>query len=775
MKRLLLRLQFVSEGQIKSIEQRQGQSKLIAALAEQGDLDEDAVLEKVAKDLSLRLIDLRAADVLKKLKTSPLVNKLDAALALKHRCLLVEENKGQIVVAMADPLDTEALSTLEFSLECRIQAAMAKESDIIFALDRLAGARVLEEAVDDPAMSLAGAHENDTARTDVDDSVESMKDGSESAPVVRLVHRFLSDGLEQGASDIHLEPSEDSLEVRFRIDGVLTAYTTVPKRLQSYVLTRLKILSGMDITIKRRPQDGRFSISSAQATAGDVRVSSVPTPYGEKMVLRLLRADYGNLTFDSLGVTGTVLSGLLEVLASRDRMVVVTGPTGSGKSTTLYASIHHLRNSANNIITVEDPIEYRVEGVTQIQIDQKAGMSFASGLRSILRQDPDIIMVGEIRDLETAQIGFQAAQTGHLVLSTLHTNTAATAVVRLVDLGIEPFIISASLGAVLAQRLIRRVCPSCARELSAEEARLLQEEYGAAPDKARIGLGCRECEHTGYRGRVGVYSLLVVNQDIRDLIRERASEKEIEQAATKHGMQSLFKAACGLVEQGTTTIEEVERVIGKSDEVNLGGKEDTQRQATGITHKGIEQRRDSIDSVDDLLGSFISGVEEALVKPVADPAKQPRVLQPNIDELEASASVAALAEVQRSSGLFGAERKKVLLVDDDEGVRVVVSRSLRKANFEICEAENGYDALQKLNDFTPDVVVSDLVMPKLDGEEFIVRLRQDERTKAIPILVLSGSDSEANEIKLLNAGATDFVSKTASPAVLIARINRILG
>ncbi|HQH28588.1 MAG TPA: ATPase, T2SS/T4P/T4SS family, partial [Oligoflexia bacterium] len=404
-------------------------------------------------------------------------------------------------------------------------------------------------------------------------------------------------------------------------------------------------------------------------------------------------------------------------------------------------------------------------GITQMQVDQKSGMTFASGLRSILRQDPDIIMVGEIRDAETAQIGFQAAQTGHLVLTTLHTNSAASAVVRLLDLGIEPYIISASLGAVLAQRLVRRLCSFCCRELSEAEAAALSRNCGIAGPNLRAAVGCPQCENTGYGGRIGLYSLLVINAEMRELIRQGASEAQLEENGNRYGLLELTDSGRKLVEQGVTTIEEMERVLGKTVSP---GKTAAETNISPPAATGGE-----VSTMDELLGSFISGVEGVLEhEPLRQKPGEVSCAPGAADGDETS--VTELARTYRLGASPAAARQRVLLVDDDDGVRFVIARALSKAGYEVCEAVDGIDALEKLESFAPNIIVSDLLMPRLDGEEFALRLRVLDKTRSIPLIVLSASDSDANEIRLLQSGASDFVSKASSPAVLIARIQKLL-
>jgi type II secretory ATPase GspE/PulE/Tfp pilus assembly ATPase PilB-like protein len=748
LQKVLQRLEIAAPERIAQLRASSSDKKIIAALAAAGDADEEQILQRLCADLGLERADLRSLKSLEKLRQAGLAANVDGRFLLEHRCLPLKREESYVTVVLADPLDLETIARLEYALGAKVRVTIARESEILQAVNRLLGIQQAENADFEATSSSVSAAKEVDLDADFDAQGTSEEAGSAAAPVVRFVNQILADAAQSKASDIHLEPNSNSLEVRYRIDGVMTPQLSVPKRLQSYVTTRLKILSGMDITEKRRPQDGRFRMKTADGTAIDVRASTVPTATGEKVVLRVLRSEISELNLAALQMNAETESRFRDALKFRDRIVLVCGPTGSGKTTTLYSALNELKQGHSNIITVEDPVEIRLEGTTQIQIDAKVGMTFASGLRSILRQDPDIILVGEIRDLETAEIAFQAAQTGHFVLSTLHTNSAASTVIRLLDLGLESFIIASSLGAILAQRLLRRLCPECARPLNAEEAS--GTPFGIDPLQLRKAVGCERCEHSGYRGRVAAYSLLTVNSAIRDLIRIRASEEKIRQTAKSYGMKDLFEAGLELASQGITTLEEIERVIGFSEALDV--------------------------SPSPSVAPVLSGPAFS-PPPVVEETPRSR-LQTDVDLIRQTekGSIESLAQHYRlqAGNEKKSERKKILLIDDDEGVRAVVSRILKKADFEVCEAANGYEALDHIPSFLPDIIVSDLVMPGLSGRDLIAELRRDPASCKIPIVVLTGSDDEENEIDLLTLGANDFVSKAASPALVIARLKRLL-
>ncbi len=407
--------------------------------------------------------------------------------------------------------------------------------------------------LDHLAASIAGAQE--------------ILESDEHAPVIRLVNGLLSRAVQMGASDIHVEPFENRLRIRFRIDGVLRTVLEPHLALAPLLAARIKVMARLDIAEKRLPQDGRISILIAGRPV-DVRVSTIPAAMGERLVLRLLDKQEGQLDLAQLGMEGSVLEGFLSLLSRADGIVLVTGPTGSGKTTTLYAALSRLNEQSRNIMTVEDPIEYHLEGIGQSQVNLKTGMTYARGLRAILRQDPDVVMVGEIRDIETAEIAVQASLTGHLVFSTLHTSTAVGALTRLRDMGVEPYLLSSSLAGVLAQRLVRRLCPQCRKERpikTVEAASLAELLPGAAVDTVWEGEGCDACDGQGYRGRIGIFELLLLDETLREMVHKGASEHLI--SASGKSRTTIYEAGLDKVVRGETSLVELLRVLGGRSEV----------------------------------------------------------------------------------------------------------------------------------------------------------------------------------------------------------------
>lgn len=487
---------------------------------------------------------------------STLVARVPIAFARQRGCLpLREQESGAIRVALADPRALDVAADLRALFGRPVEPLVVPASSILAAIN----------AAYDEAQGSAEAVMGDIETETLDDVAHDLEeprdllDADDEAPIIRLVNSLLFQALKDRASDIHIEPFERELAIRFRIDGILYDILKPPRRYHPTTVARIKILAGLDIAEKRLPQDGRFRFRAAGRDV-DVRVSTVPTQFGERVVLRLLDRAGGMLTLEQLGLGGETLAAIEELIEASHGILLVTGPTGSGKTTTLYAALSRLNAATRNIITIEDPIEYQLGGVGQIQVNPKIDLTFASGLRSILRQDPDVVMVGEIRDGETAEIAIQSALTGHLVFSTLHTNDSFGAITRLIDMGIEPFLVSSSVVGVMAQRLVRRLCPEC-REPGAVDAKA-RAELGLPEDATvwRAGPGCEACKGSGYQGRTGIHELLVLDDDYRQLIMDRADASALRRLATSRGVRLLREDGAARILDGTTSAEEVLRV-----------------------------------------------------------------------------------------------------------------------------------------------------------------------------------------------------------------------
>jgi general secretion pathway protein E len=492
-----------------------------------------------------------------------LMRQVPLAFARQHKLVPIRLDEDAVLVAVHDPLDIQPIDDVSALLKAPVEPVLCPEREIIGALNRLYD--------HDPQTATKFIQDLDDAEINHLVSLEpqDILDQDSEAPIIQLVNLILSQAVQDRASDIHIEPFERSLKVRYRIDGVLHEVLSPHKRLQAAVTSRLKIMADLNIAEKRLPQDGRIAIRVRNKDV-DIRVSVLPTAFGERIVLRLLDKSDSLISLDDIGFTSAVSSLYARLIRRSHGIILVTGPTGSGKTTTLYATLQRINSPEVNIITVEDPIEYQLDGIGQIQVNARIDLTFANGLRSILRQDPDIIMVGEIRDRETAEIAIQSSLTGHLVFSTLHTNDSASAVTRLLDMGVEPFLISSSVLAMMAQRLVRVLCQHCKEpdEVNLEalkEIGINQELLEAHGGQIYRGRGCEACRSTGYRGRMGIYELLPIDDPIRTLIMQQANAQKIKAAAMERSLKTLLQDGALKVMQGLTTVDELLRVTQESD------------------------------------------------------------------------------------------------------------------------------------------------------------------------------------------------------------------
>ena len=530
-------------------ERRASNRSLGRVLVAQGAVTEKDLVAALATQIGMEFVDLDDFQVDPRAATMVGDN-----IVRRHTVLPVAFADGKLVVAMSDPSNVVAMDDLRTITKMDIKPVVATKDDVLAAIDRYSTmSGDIEAMADDIAGDDGG-----------DEDLDQLTSVTEDAPIVKFVNLLVSQAVTDGASDIHIEPTERDLRVRYRIDGVLHEVMRSPKSIQSGVVSRLKIMADVDIAERRVPQDGRFSVNTG-GKAVDLRFSTLPTVYGEKIVMRILDKSSILMTLDDLGFLDHNLKMFEESYTKPYGMILVTGPTGSGKSTTLYATLNVVNREGVNIVTTEDPVEYRLPGVNQVQVNNKVGLTFASALRSILRQDPDVVLVGEMRDRETAHIGIEAALTGHLVLSTLHTNNAPSAVTRLTEMGIEPFLVGSAVDCVLAQRLARKVCAKCA-EMVRPEAYMLKEA-GFSDDivderpEIPSAVGCSACSNTGYRGRLAVHEVMSVTEEIERMTVARASSEDIGRTAVEQGMRTLREDGLAKVLLGRTTIEEIGRVV----------------------------------------------------------------------------------------------------------------------------------------------------------------------------------------------------------------------
>lgn len=547
--------------------QKETKERLGAALISAGIITEAELIEALRLQLGIEYIDLSKTTI--PISMAQVVPK---NIAKQFQVVPVRMERDELYLAMSDPMNFYAIEEVKKAVRKKIVPMIATAEGVEHAILVLYGNEGAARAIE--AMKREAPTEEDNGE-EAQFTGNILNDNINDAPTIRLVNSIIERAILERASDIHIEPKEKELQVRMRIDGVLRKILTIPKNLQNSVISRLKIMSGMDVAERRVPQDGRFNVKNKKREF-DLRVNSLPTVYGEKIVARLLDKRAGYLTPDSIGLMGDNLKKYQRAIHCTSGVILIAGPTGSGKSSTMNTMISQLNTEEVNVVTLEDPVEYNIDGVNQVQINEKTGMDFANGLRAILRQDPDIIAVGEIRDGETAQISMRAAITGHVVLSTIHTNDAVGTIERLEDIGVEPYLIATALRAVISQRLVRRICPKCKKSYEAtdEEVRRL----GLSTEHKHIfyrGEGCADCFNTGYRGRIGVFEILEITPEIRPLISQQAGRPVIEQelASAHSEFKTLRENAIQLVEEGITTTEEVQRVIYETGDMKKAEEE----------------------------------------------------------------------------------------------------------------------------------------------------------------------------------------------------------
>jgi len=517
-------------------------------------LTDEQLAQAMGKQWGYRYLNLAEARI-----DPDAVKLVPHSLALRLRVIPVTWERGRLVLAMTDPLNVIAVDDVRLIAGQEVEPVITTEEALMAAINH-------HYQVEAPAEALAREGGSDFAEITEDEvSLELLKTLVEDAPVVRLLNTIIEEGVRESASDIHIEQQRTGLLVRYRVDGVLHDVMKPPRDVRAALISRAKIMADLDIAERRRPQDGRIHFKTSGRTV-DLRVSTLPTVFGEKVVMRILDQSTPLIGLNRLGFHSDTLRQWEQAISTPYGMILVTGPTGSGKTTTLYATLGTINSLEKNIVTVEDPVEYQLPRINQVQVNIKAGLTFANSLRSILRQDPDIVMVGEMRDRETAEIGVQAALTGHLVLTTLHTNDAASAVTRLIDMGVEPFLVSSSVIAILAQRLARQICPHCKSAYTPPPDALkrlgLEQEQAVSLFR---GQGCEECRFTGYKGRIGVFELLMLSDGVRDLIVRRAPSTEIKSLAVREGMQTLRDDGLEKVLSGVSTIDEILRVVYVAD------------------------------------------------------------------------------------------------------------------------------------------------------------------------------------------------------------------
>ena len=766
---------------------------LLDAILGSGRYSEEQIGEAVAAYARLPFVKLASTTIDSEITALVPEKVARGALAMPLR---IEEESGSalatgrrqiLVVALADPFDLSALQEVEFSTNCTVRPVVATRTEILDAIGRFyAPEHWLSEFLhnvepDERFQVLSG---ND----DLD--VTAMKGrGDKGAPAVKLVNFVIQQGIREAASDIHIEPTLNHLLVRARVQGILKELLHAPKWLHDPLVSRLKILAKLDITERRIPQDGRVKVAFESRDV-DLRISTLPTHFGEKVVMRILGSGQAVPPMDMLGLDAHELEVLHRAADQPQGLVLVTGPTGSGKTTTLYSVLNEIRNTTVNIVTVEDPIEFQLGGINQVQVNIKAGLTFATALRSILRQDPDVVMVGEVRDLETAEIAFHAAMTGHLVLSTLHTNGTIATVARLLDLGVDPFLISSTVNLIVAQRLLRRVCEHCSQEYLPSPGLLARLQLHQASFPFVRGIGCDHCVRTGYSGRIGVYELLRITPKLKQAINSKSSEGELRKAALAAGTVMLVDAALAKVKRGITTVEEIVRVIQL--------QEDDSRRCPSCAQ---------IVTPDFVICPYCAFPLKTLCKgcrqelnpewrhcPLCATAVQtgtvPRPHPPSVLSVRNDAN--GLAE-KHSNGLKAKphsdrapvieptakpqpDKPRILVVDDDDTVRTILTRTIEAMPIapEVVAVGTGLAAVGKAAEMHPDIVVLDVNLPDIDGFEVCKRLRSAIKTAFTPILMLTVNADEQSRTQGFLVGTDDYMAKPFSPVELQTRVTRLL-
>src|SRR5213080_4823864 len=713
-----------------------GQTLWQALVAEKLATDEQ-ILTALSTRFRLKLADVHAVNPAVK-------EKVPEALARRYHILPLRVTDSFLEVATANPFDLDAEKALAFATAREIRSFLLAPAKITEKLDELYRP---DRALDKVLQGMEGAGDMfSVTPAVVPDEIAASAEEASQRPVVRLVDLIISEGILSRSSDIHIEPEEGGVAVRYRIDGVLRQVMKIPRQAGLPLISRIKIMSELDIADRLRPQDGRARVA-VNGQPIDLRVSTLPASLGEKVVIRILDSRATVKSLDSLGLNTNETEGIRRLLENHEGIILVTGPTGSGKTTTLYSCINQIKSEGVNIVTVEDAVEYRMQGIVQVQVQEKAGLTFASALRSILRQDPNVVLVGEIRDRETAQIAVQASLTGHLVLSTLHTNDAANAVTRLVDIGVEAYKIAAALRGVVAQRLMRRLCTTC-KEVWMETPPDRLKRWIPKGTPLYRAAGCPDCAMTGYRSRFSIVEVLPVTPEVERRVAAGETAEHIAGAARRGGMKGMFESGLEHVLRGESTLDELMRVVDVPEE-------DDQPPAAAAA-----PRRPG------------GGVPQPQFAPHAGAALAP---EPTADALVEHFELLEEPAPSRRSGPHGLPAVKVLLVDDEDSLRKVMRDLLERDGYDVAEARDGVQALDQIDRVGPDVIVLDLNLPGLDGYGVLSHLRSRPATASIPVIVLTAKGDEDNEVRVFELGADDFLTKPFRARALSARLEAVLG
>lgn len=731
---------------------------VIDRLVRRGLLTEEQLARKLADSLKIPYVNLPAVAL-----DPGVIGLVREDLAMRYKVVPLRAQEHTLVVATANPLDRDALRAVEFACGRRVHVEVATLTAVRDALEH---SYHLDEALQSYLRGVSDEGEVPVAEIpDESADIKSLMRGTELPPVIKLLNLILLEGIRTGASDLHIEADASLVRVRRRVDGILEESFRLPKWVQDPLIARCKVLAKLDITERRVPQDGRIHIRYRDQML-DLRLSSLPTQFGEKVTMRILDPSAAPSGLDQLQLSPRDLSCIRQAMVRPEGMILVTGPTGSGKTTTLYAMLAEMISTTRNIVTIENPIEYQLRGANQVEINDKQGLTFAGTLRSILRQDPDVILVGEIRDSETAEIALRAAQTGHLVLSTLHTNDCASSITRLIDIGIEPYMLASSLHLVLAQRLVRRTCAHCAQPYEPDPKQLRALEIGATEQEFRRGIGCPACRKTGYAGRRAVFEVMPISVQIEKLIETKATESALRLQARAEGMKLLAENAGAVVCANDTTPEEVLRVVDVIDEGS---------RCIGCG-RGVEETFSLCPHCGTPLQLTCSGCGMRLQKEWQICPYCGITAHHTAVASVAPAPSGATVAPAHSSAAPESRQYRALIVDDQVDFRRLISFTLEHSGLPISvvAAASGREALEHAQDNPPDLIVLDVMMPGMDGFEVCEQLRSSVRTAFIPILMLTALDDPANRARGFLCGTDDYIGKPFARAELLARVRRLL-
>ncbi len=714
------------------------QATLWETLVVQKVVNDEQILTALSTRFRLKIAELDKADPTAK-------ERVPEQVARRYHILPFRATDSYLEIATANPFDLDAEKALAFATAREIRMLLLAPSKIAERLDDMyRPEKAVDKLLEGMESSAALEHLQDAAPDEI--TLAASEAEASQRPVVRLVDLIISEGILARSSDIHIEPEEGGVAVRYRIDGVLRQVMKIPRQAGLPLISRIKIMSSLDIADRLRPQDGRARVA-VNGQPIDLRVSTLPATLGEKVVIRILDSRATVKSLDSLGLNTNETEGIRRLLENHEGIILVTGPTGSGKTTTLYSCINQIKSEGVNIVTVEDPVEYRMQGIVQVQVQEKAGLTFASALRSILRQDPNVVLIGEIRDRETAQIAVQASLTGHLVLSTLHTNDASNAVTRLVDIGVEAYKIAAALRGVLAQRLMRKICPTCKEVWMETPADRLGKWVPKGTPLYRAA-GCPDCAMTGYRGRFSIVEVLTVTAEVERRIASGETAEHIAGAARRGGMKGLWESGLEHVLRGESTLDELTRVVDipQDDERPPAAAAAPRRPGGGVPQPQLAPHAGAALAPEPTADALVEHFEL-----LEEPAPPPR------------------------SGPHGLPAVKVLLVDDEDSLRKVMRDLLERDGYDVAEARDGVQALDQIDRVGPDIIVLDLNLPGLDGYGVLSHLRSRPATAAIPVIVLTAKGDEDNEVRVFELGADDFLTKPFRARALSARLEAVLG